>query len=189
MSLIKTLPDAFVYMKVGNHAGEDFDSILERKNRELEQAGRIFWGYGGTACHPLVQVQPFARLYAKKHGQIYLLMEPVNSKANPEIDPASEYSSDGAVWQPIPEGIRVTGSRYALVLGQIKPTEVEVRLDDFVVGIGLSRGKVAADYLQGRIDKGCLIRDGEAKSLGTSGTARILKLSAELIEPYAVLLR
>ena len=79
------LPESFIFMKVGNHAGENFDAILARKNREREQAGCIFWGYGGTVCHPLMQVQPFARLYTKQQGCIYLFMEPMESKANPDI--------------------------------------------------------------------------------------------------------
>jgi hypothetical protein len=189
MKQSETAPEAFVYMKVGSHAGEDFDSILERKNRELELAGRIFWGYGGTACHPLMQVQPFARLYAREQGHIYLLMEPIDSKANPDIEPAKEFSADGAVWQPLPSGIRVTGSRYALVLGAIQPTDLEVQMDQYVVGIGHSRGKRAVDYLQGRIDKGCLLRSTEAVPVSTPSVRRRLKLSAALIEPFAVLLR
>lgn len=189
MNQSEKAPEAFVYMKVGNHAGEDFDAILQRKNRELKEAGRIFWGYGGTACHPLMQVQPFARLYAKKQGRIYLLMEPVDSKANPDIDPAIEFSTDGAVWRPLPDGIRVSGSRYALILGEIQPTDLEVQLEQYVIGIGHSRGKSAADYLQGRIDKGCLLRSTEPAPTSTESVRRTLKLSAELIEPYAVLLR
>jgi hypothetical protein len=182
-------PDAFLYMKVGNHAGEHFEDILERKNLELATAGRIFWGYGGTACHPLMQVQPFARLYAKSEGRIYLLMEQVDSKAKPEVEDAKEFSTNGAVWQPLPKGIRVVGSRYALVLGEIKPTDLEVQLEQYVVGIGHSRGKKAADYLQGRIDKGCFLRSTEPVPASAPSLKRRLKLSAELVDPYAVLLR
>ena len=47
----ESVPDAFIFMKVGNHASENFDAILERKNRERERAGCIFWGYSG-ACLP-----------------------------------------------------------------------------------------------------------------------------------------
>ena len=140
------LPESFIFMKVGNHAGESFEAILTRKNRERERerererAGCIFWGYGGTVCHPLMQVQPFARLYAKKQGCIYLFMEPMDSKANPDIEPAREYSRDGAMWRPLPEGISVIGSRYALVLDEIKPIDFEIDLEKYIVGIGFSTG-------------------------------------------------
>ena len=154
----QTAPGAFIYMKVGDHAGEGFEAILKRKNRELKEAGRIFWGDGGSACHPLMQVQPFVRLYTKEQGRIYLFMEPMASKAIPDIEPSKEYSSDGAVWQPLPGGISVLGSKYALVLGEIQAADVEIQLEQFEVGVGHSRGKKASDYLQGRIDKGCCLR-------------------------------
>ena len=185
----ETLPDAFIFMKVGNHAGESFDAILERKNREWKQAGRIFWGYGGTVCHPIMQVQPFARLYTKKDGRIYLFMEPMDSKANPAIEPAQEYSADGVSWEPIPDGISVLGSRYALILGEIQPREVEIGIEQYEVGIGHSRGKSAAKYLQGRVDKGCLTRISGSCIPSTQPFKRSIKFAAQLVEPYAVLLR
>ena len=185
----ETLPEAFIFMKVGNHAGESFDAILERKNREWQQAGRVFWGYGGAVCHPLMQVQPFARLYEKKDGRIYLFMEPMDSKANPAIEPAREYSDDGVTWQPLPDGISVLGSKYALILDKIQPCEVEIGIEQYVVGIGNSRGKSAAEYLQGRVDKGCLTRASGLSSLSNPLFKRAVKFSAQLLEPYAVLLR
>lgn len=37
------LPTAFIFMQVGNHAGETFETIMERKRREFDRAGKIFW--------------------------------------------------------------------------------------------------------------------------------------------------
>jgi hypothetical protein len=182
-------PEAFIFMKVGNHASENFDAILERKNRERGQAGRIFWGYGGTACHPLMQVQPFARRYVKEQGCIYLLMEPIDSKADPDIDLAREYSGDGATWHPLPEGISVIGSKYALVLDQIEPANIEINLEKYVVGIGHSCGKNASEYLRGRIDKGCLTAASASSFSLVPPLKKSIKFSAKLMEPYAVLLR
>jgi hypothetical protein len=181
--------DAFVFMKVGNHAGETFEQILERKNRELQQAGCIFWGYGGSACHPITQVQPFTRLHVKKYGSVYLLMEPVDSRADPEILPAKEYSEDGVRWRPIPDGILVTGSKFALVLDEIKPEDLELRPQELMVDIGPSRGKTAEEYLRGRIDKACLVRKPEPIPASPEQTRRSVKYSAKLLEPYAVMLR
>jgi len=181
------LPEAFIFMKVGNHAGETFDEILERKNREFRDAGRMFWGYGGTACHPLRQVQPFARLSLKKHGSIYLLMQNIDSRADPDVLSAKEFSEDGVHWRPIPQGIEVIGSRYALVLDEIRPGDLEFRAGDYEVGIGPSRGKRAADYLRGHVDKGCLRL--ASKSAPGSGEVKRIGHTASLIEPYAVLLR
>lgn len=182
--------DAFIFMKVGDHAGESFNDILRRKNAEYRAAGKVFWGYGGAACHPLNQVQPFARTHLRKQGSIYLVMEPVISNADPDIVPAREYSADGVNWMPIPDGINVTGSKYALVLGEIQPGELEIPLDGYVVGIGPSRGKVADQYLRGRVDKACLEPIPEAAAdHDLSKGVRRGKFVAALQEPYAVILR
>lgn len=181
----------FLFMKVGNHAGETWEQILERKQKEFEKAGRIFWGYGGTTCHPLNVVQPFARLSVKEQGRILLVMEPIDSKAEPDIVPATEYSSDGIDWRPIPENILVTGSRYAFVLDEIKPGDLNITLAHFEVAIGPSQGKAAEAYLQGHVDKACFVKSDKARTVGAPPGKLIRKarFSAELKEPYAVLLR
>jgi hypothetical protein len=183
---LTTAPDVFLYMKVGNHAGEGFDAILARKRKEREVAGQTFWGYGGSACHPLNQVQPFARHYVKTQGKIYLLMEPMDSRANPALDPAKIYSANSRDWHPIPTGVNVTGSKYALVLADIIPVDIELALNQFTVGWGPSKGKAASDYLGARIDKGCLVR--ASGQVGGEVVKKRVKFAAELVEPYAVLL-
>jgi len=182
-----TNQDAFIFMKVGDHAGETFDQILERKRKELNSAGKIFWGYGGRSCHPIQQVQPFVQLQLKRHNNIYLLMQSVHSTADPDIEPATEYSKDGINWERIPDGIEVIGSRYALVLGDIEPGDLELSLENFEVGIGPSRGKAASKYIQGRIDKACLV---VSENFHASDSVQIpISFKAPLLEPYAVLLR
>lgn len=187
MTLDQT-PESFVFMKVGDHAGESFDAIIKRKRQEAQAAGRIFWGYGGSACHPLTQVQPFVKTRLKKQGAVYLLMEPVHSTAEPDVVPATEFSNDGVNWQPIPEGIEVTGSRYALVLSEIIPGDLEIDPDDYEVGIGPSRGRRASRYIRGRTDKACLIR-GQSDKSGIVDKGHHITYVAPLAEPYAVLLR
>jgi len=182
-------PQAFVFMKVGNHAGESFEQILERKNQEFRATGRIFWGYGGSSCHPVTQVRPFARSVVEEHGSIFLLMEPIDSRADPDIIPATQYSDDGVVWKPIPKGIEVTGSRYALVLDEIIPGSLDIPTAEFVVGVGPSRGKRAEDYLKGRIDKACLYREPPAIAAAAEPRRKQIKFMAKLQEPYTVLLK
>lgn len=117
-------------------------------------------------------------------------MEPINSKADPDVDPAREYSDDGATWHPLPDGMSVIGSRYALVLDEIEPANIEIDLDRYVVGIGHSYGKSAAEYLQGRIDKGCLTAaSASSVSLVSPPLKKSIKFSAKRLEPYAMLLR
>lgn len=184
------LPRRFLFMKVGNHANETWEQILERKRREHDATGRIFWGYGGSACHPINQVQPFARLSIKEQGGICLVMEPIDSNADQDELPATEYSSDGVVWQPIPKGIKVTGSRYAMVLDEIKPNDLDLPLDEYEVAYGPSKGKPACEYLRGRTDKGCLVKRAVSGVIAPDDRiVRKVGFIAELKEPYAVLLR
>ena len=184
------LPEAFVFMRVGNHAGEGFESILERKRQEFEDAGKIFWGYGGTTLHPIRHVQPFAKLRVQQRGSISIIMEQINSKADPDILPAREFSADGVHWEKVPDGICVTGSRYAIVLDEIKPGELDLDLAKFQVGIGPSRGRNAADYVKGRVDKGCFVAaDPTDEGTDTTGRVVTVQFQARLLEPYAVMLR
>jgi hypothetical protein len=183
------VPSAFVFMKIGNHAGETFKSILRRKNQEYQKTGRIFWGYGGSACHPINQVQPFVKIYEKQNGSIYVLMQEIDSRAHPTLLPADEYSEDGITWKPIPEGINVLGSRYALILDEIKPTDFEINPQEYIIGAGPSQGKVAADYMKGHIDKACLVRSPEGTQNGSKVKFKKIKYAAKLLAPYAVLVR
>ncbi len=181
--------DALIFMKVGNHAGETFEQIIARKRRELEAAGRIFWGYGGNTCHPIYHVQPFCRIHLRGERGIYLLMECIDSRAVPEVAEAREFSVDGIRWEPLPQGVSVIGSRYALVLDEIVPGDLDLDLEDYVVGVGSSRGKRAQEYLRGRVDKGCFERAVDIKPSSERGSAKHVSYMAKLKDPFAVLLR
>ena len=177
-------------MRVGNHAGETFESILDRKLRELQDAGRIFWGYGGTTLHPIKSVQPFAKLWVQREGFIQMVMESIDSKSDPGVLPANEYSIDGVKWEPIPSGIEVTGSRYEIVLDEIRPGQLDLDLGNFEVGIGPSRGRNAAQYVRGRVDKGCFVATQSTEGgLGFQQKIVPIGFQACLVDPYAVMLR
>ena len=183
-------PQAFIFMRVGSHAGESFEAILERKKRELSEAGRIFWGYGGTTLHPLRHVQPFVKLWVQRTGSIQILMQPIESRADPDILAANEFSVDGINWEPLPSGIVVTGSRYAIVLDEIKPGQLDLDLGKFEVGIGPSRGRNANKYIRGRVDKGCLVAAQSANDEREDrGEPISIGFQARLLDPYAVMLR
>jgi hypothetical protein len=183
------LPNKFIFMKVGNHAGETFEQILARKKAEHKKAGMIFWGYGGFTCHPLTHVQPFIRDYYKS-GPLYLLMQTIESKANPEVLPAAEYSVDGINWFPIPDGITVTGSRFALVLDEIQPGDLDFPLNRYRVAVGNSEGKRADQYLRGHVDKGCFVREEDhPRTKSAQDEIRKISYMATLKPPYAVFLK
>ena len=184
-----TISDAFIFMKVGNHAGETFEKILDRKRKEYETTGMTFWGYGGASCHPVKQVRPFALTHLKKRGSIYLLMNFVKSNYDQDTMSAREYSKDGITWEPIPKGINVTGSKYAIVLDEIVPTDLVININEYKVGIGPSRDKTAAEYLKGRTDKACLMYDPFSTIEDEKPIERKIDFAAKMQDPFAVLLR
>ncbi len=188
MSAIIEPGNGIVFMKVGTHAGESLEDIITRKRQELEEAGQIWWGYGGATCHPVNTVQPFVRQTLDAGHSIWLVMHPMTSNhfAAPEL--AQEYSDDGVVWQKIPHGIRVKGSRYALVLNSLEENRFDLDLSELRVAVGASRGRSGIDYVKGRVDKGCFVVDPQGAS--SEHEKRVdIGLVARLSAPYAVILR
>src|SRR5258706_5077633 len=108
-----------LFMKVGLHAQESLENIIARKQREFDDAGAIFWGYGGNTCHPVRHVRPFATEQSELGRVVTLVMEKMESKHSADPELAKEYSDDGINWLPVPKGINVKGSRYALVLDKL----------------------------------------------------------------------
>lgn len=177
--------DAILYMKVGTHAQEDLSSIIERKRKEVADAGFSMWGYGGNTLHPRTMVQPFAAAQASSGRAIRLVMHPMTSRHFAVPARAEEYSIDGIEWQPVPEAINVVGSRYALWIANLRRVETTVRLSNTKVALGLSRGIRGDDYVRGHVDKACLVvTEGEEPGEDTE-----IGLMADLVEPYAVFLR
>jgi hypothetical protein len=175
-------------MKVGLHAGETLDQILERKKREYDQAGMIFWGYGGSSCHPSRTVQPFAKLKVQEGHGIYIVMQEIESHHPPSNIIANQYSEDGISWKPVPKGIVVRGSRYAVVLDEIKIGNLDIDLSEYNVGAGPSTGRTASEYLRGHIDKACIHKS--PKPTGNSeNQIKHIAFYAKIKSPFAVFTR
>jgi hypothetical protein len=176
-----------IFMKVGLHAQEELDEIIERKRREYENAGMIFWGYGGNTCHPSRHVQPFVIEQEQAGQTVTLVMHKMNSRHAAEPRIAQEYSNDGVDWVPVPRGIQVRGSRYAMVLDELEIAEFDLDLRAASVAVGAKRGSPAADYIRGHVDKACLVYTGQRE--GPVADQKAIGLIARVKEPYAVFLR
>lgn len=177
--------DAILYMKIGVHAGEPLEKIVERKQREINEAGYAMWGYGGNTCHPRTMVQPFVATHAKPGAPIRLVMQEMQSNHFADFVRAEEFSVDGEHWEPVPEKINVMGSRFALCIKGLQPIESELTLADTRVALGNSRGRTGDAYVKGRVDKACL------EVVGGPGDGDPVKVNlvADLVEPYAVILK
>ena len=188
MSNIITTGQAVLYMKVGTHAKESLEDIIERKTREIEESGYALWGYGGSTCHPQTMVQPFARERTRLGEPIFLIMEPMDSKHFADPIRADEMSVDGLTWETILPSINVRGSRYALVIKDLRKEEFELSLDRTEVALGNSMGTPGGKYINGRVDKACLTISDEDSARGPQKNVRI-GLVADIVEPYAVYVR
>lgn len=178
-------PQAIVFMKVGFHGRETLKEILERKTKEEGEAGVILWGYGGTLCHPLRQVRPFVEECKTCGLTVSAMMAVTPSKFNREPTVAKEVSEDGTVWEPIPHGVKVTSSRYALVMRDLKSYKMELDLNSYVIACGPSKGRRLGKYIRGHVDKGCA-------TYATPFTPKkpiLIAFTAVLSSPYAVFVR
>src|SRR5207237_771970 len=80
----------------------------------------------------------FAESWANRGEPILLCMEEMDSRHFAEQLRANEFSIDGSEWLPIPDTINVLGSRFALVLEDLKREELISSLANAQVAIGLS---------------------------------------------------
>jgi hypothetical protein len=163
--------------------------IIARKTKEIDDAGFGMWGYGGNTCHPASMVQPFAQAFAEKGEPIHLVMEEMNSRHFAEPLCAAEYSVDGRSWEKIPDPINVRGSRFALMIRNLRPAALELPLTQTQVAIGPNTGKLGTRYLQGQVDKACLEIMPQPELSNELVPPRPIGLVADLVEPYAVFLR
>jgi hypothetical protein len=173
-----------LFMKVGTHAGETLEDILVRKQREIDEAGFAMWGYGGNTCHPTSMVQPFARQLGAEG--ISLCMQEMNSRHFAEQVRAAEYSTNGLDWTEIDPAINVLGSRYALCIDSLEPVNETLDLSATHVAVGRSHGRIGRDYVQGRVDKACLVIDPNGQ---VDPKPITINLRASVIAPHAVFLR
>jgi hypothetical protein len=189
MSLILKPGQGLLYMKIGSHAQEPLEQIIARKTREIEGAGFGFWGYGGNTCHPQTMVQPFARTYEQRGGVIYLCMQPMESKHFAEPLRAEEFSVDGVTWEKIHPKINVLGSRYALVIKNLRVEEFDLPLSRTKVALGNSMGSSGSRYITGRVDKACLELTADIAGTEQPEPKVRIGLVADIVEPYAVYVR
>lgn len=179
-------PSAALFMKVGYHASEDLDSILRRKLLEEHTYGFFFWGYGGSVSHPTRQVIPFALGAVRRRMIPWLVLSMTPSRFDGESRSATEFSIDGSEWYAIPERTLVTGSRYALLCQRLEHVSFKINLSEYSVAVGPSKGRRVSEYLRARVDKACAYRRGEGAE---SSTMLMVSLRAQLMPPYAVLIR
>ncbi|MGI6108128.1 MAG: hypothetical protein ACOX8B_09395 [Lachnospiraceae bacterium] len=167
-----------VIMKYGVHVSESIDSIITRKMDELQNTGVMYWGYGGTVCHPRTQVQPFVKANFEKGEDTYLLLVRTPSENHSQSARMEYYTEDGTLWEKFPEGINVLGSKYAIVCESLNNCDIRLDLSAYRVAAGRSAGKSLAEYLRGRVDKACAVLTGQSDENADQGNgSRFVQVS------------
>ena len=177
-----------VFMKVGFQVDETLEEIIRRKSKEEEDYGKIFWGYGGTLCHPLSQIKPFVRRAQALNLKPMLVMAFTPSRfVTSNSEWATEISEDGKVWEPIPSGVHIKGSRYAIVCKCLQEVDGEIDLASYEVAVGSRRGMRLSEYIRHRVDKGCAFQTCKPRLDRVKPVT--ISYVAEIVEPYAVFVR
>lgn len=178
---------SIIFMKVGYHSDENLEEIIERKKREEKVNEFLFWGYGGTLCHPVSQVRPFIRENLSKGLKTMLFMSFTPSKYISQPKLAQEYSLNRKIWHPIPSGVSIRGSRYAIICKNLEKFDTLINLNMYNVAIGINKGRPLGEVIKYRVDKACGFIDQKYNRYKEKNI-KILYI-AEIVEPFAVLLR
>jgi hypothetical protein len=175
-----------VYMTASSHAEKSLEEIFCQKLREIKAVGHTFWGYGGTVCDPKTQVQELARLAG---GKLDVVMPLSSGTGGDGSGMRTKYSVDGKTdWQPIDPRITCTGSKWALVINNLKFVDEQLDLAKTRVAVGEtsrdSRRGNGADYAD-RTGKACL---EVAAGSDRASLIKHIAFRARLVEPFAVYL-
>ena len=82
------------------------------------------------------------------------------------------------------------GSRYALIIGDLRREQLSLPLNQTQVPVGPSTGRLGNKYVCGRVDKACLEVLAKPEYIDQAEVVeRRINLVAELTHPYAVFLR
>lgn len=204
-----SVPDAFIFMKVGDYGEDTLEKIVERKQRELNEVGETYWAYGGKTgrgpLHPKNQIQPFAGKWMKEPGSVQVLMEKIDGGYNIELPAAKKYSAVDSVdekdWNCLPSGIYLSQTKWALVLDEIMECDLTIDLREFEVHRPGKKAINATQYmafrgmkeLTGRkrgANKGCLVTAESTYDGPDAPKAEVcVSYKASLKFPYAVFLK
>lgn len=182
---------SIVLMKVGSHSGFSLEEIIAMKRQEEEKYGKFFWGYAGTLCHPF-RVVDFAAQVLSNNDVLRMVMTFTSSKYFASTKKLGEFSKDGIHWEPLPDGVILTGCKYALVGKNLYTCQANIDLNSYVVWDGGpqqqwgNQGRILGDYLRGRVNKACAVISPPAKRVPYDAKAIYV---TDIVEPYCVFVK
>jgi len=173
---------SILLMKVGFHGRESLAEILDRKLAEEREHGKALWGYGGTLCHPIRVVQPFAQ---SSNLPVKVLLVETRSPFESSGVFATEWSTDGQSWERFQSPL-VMDSKHALVIKNLRRIVGEVDLSYYQVAYGPSEGRPLEEYFRFRVDKAVARRLNSSRA---PTRAVSVVAVADLVPPHAILVR
>lgn len=150
-----------VFMKYGAHGNESSKSILSRKHDELIETGCVFWGYNGVLCHPSNQLNPFVQANKKNGEKTFLVLsktlqeKSVDCDTDIELKRAELFSFDRKQWEPIPIGVNVTNSKYAVVCSSFEDCDFKLDASQYILPFANPQNCRMSNYLGWRKNRAC----------------------------------
>jgi hypothetical protein len=175
---------------MGDHAGEDTNTIFDRKKGDIDRKGTTFWLIRSPKARPS-QVQKIC----KSFPSYTIFIEPaIKGGARPTIkeDAAKEYSGDRLLWHKLPKGLSpVTGKldivATALVFDKIT-TDVYGTLDlwDYAEAFDVHK---PLRFILGCSTVCAIRKDMKSNSEKMKSRYRKIVAVARIAEPYCVWVR
>lgn len=175
---------------MGAHAGEDAAVIFKRKIEDCRAIGRTFWVAKSAKARP----QQVQAVCGPGRGYVIFVEPATSGGARPTTGSAfaKDYSPDGIVWSPLPEGLGpVTGQMdahaTALVFDGLT-TDVDRTIDLWAYADG-ANPDLPVRFILG-LSTVCAVRKDTSQHPGRmkSRYRRVVAV-AQLAEPYCVWLR
>ncbi len=168
---------------IGWHAGQTPHHIVQRKSADIKKAGCTIWLYQSWKAR-IQDVQTFGNLHA--NPTVYFLEGAAYPASTAHA--ASQMSSDGSKWQPLPNGIGpVTGKLPGggFFLGDLLDVfDRNIDLWEYVEHPSL----VPLKFQQGA-STACAVPSPKGAVSGMKSRHRRVVAIGKLIPPYAVYLK
>jgi hypothetical protein len=175
---------------MGDHAGENSNSIFDRKSADIARIGKTFWLIKSPKARP-AKVQEIC-----SQRPVYIIfVEPgITGGARPTTkeDAAREYSPDGQSWYSFPEGLSpVTGKLdrgAAALVFDVMTTNVSGALDLWSYA-DFSDVRKPIKFILGCSTVCAVKKDMTSHPDKMKSRHRGIVAVAKLVEPYCVSLR
>ena len=180
---------AVVFMKAGSHSGDTLREIIDFKIDEQRKTGRFYWGYSGSLCHPK-RVRDFIEESKRRNLEVSLVLSSTTSEYSPPyFRRVREISVDSKTWNPIPKHVNLWNCKYALVAKGLRRIDAKIRLGDYIVATGRSRGRPLDGFIRGRVSKACAFLNSTHRHHKISSSAPSVQYQAAIVPPYSVYAR